>query len=171
MEFSGIEGTPKERKRLKGSKWESITNNILMTNQDQFRDFLKSVNEAMYSELMKFGERCCSGFSLTRKGRRGSEVSNSSHSKEMKKGIKMLRDIIKQKIMSKRRKEKSEVEEAPPQLVNKHTLITPLVYLSRVNQMNGQNRNLESENFRNFETEKMLKTTGKMKFTPISKLI
>ena len=82
-------------------KWEKISNGVFSEDPNKFRGFLKSVNNNMYSKLVKLGERCCSSNPSSKYKRSNSKLSNSNQ-KEVKKGIKMLREIIQQKVFTRR---------------------------------------------------------------------
>ena len=160
------------------SKWNNISNNILQGNEEHFRGFLKSVNTEMYDKLIRLGEKYFSKYSFPKSeaGRRDSEqtLQDKSHA-HFNKGIKLLRDVIKEKVLTKRRNQSCEPNKGIGSTnMSKNALITPLVYISRANSKPLQlkvDQHTELDTPKPMTAESKSKTTEKLCFTPFAKLM
>lgn len=136
------------------TKWGDISKNLFNKNSEHFRQFLNAVNTNMYSDLIKMGTKYCSKLIKPKSvnGRRTSVISNATTSeKNLTTGLQMLKNIVREKILSKKRNLTVEPDhKVEADADTKHEILTSLVYISRANNKSSNHSSKkEIETFRN----------------------
>lgn len=123
MKFE-TETKPKSSSRNPESLWKDVTDNIFSTKQEDFRNFLKSVNKSIYHDLVSIGKKYCNRILANNPAEPDLDPRESNP--DIKTGVQLLKQIIYEKVLRKRKP-----HENCPVRIDRKELIAPLLYLSR----------------------------------------